>query len=170
MARKGDFAILEPQAKRLYAEGRTLREIAEILDVSETTLGNWKRNSKFPDRDLDEWDRGREQRRSNIQRLRDLFEREMAAAEVAPAGSISPQQIDALSKLSSMVQRWERLEREAIEQAQAENAAQVIDKPALFLETIEWIAGKLKDTDPAGLKVLADNFDGLVLQYKLENQ
>jgi len=46
MAAKGDRGHLEPQAIRLYAEGRTLTEIGGLLDVSVTTLSKWKAESQ----------------------------------------------------------------------------------------------------------------------------
>jgi hypothetical protein len=41
-----------------------------------------------------------------------------------------------------------------------------VDKPALFMESMEFIAGYLKGKDPEGLKVLAHNFDGIIEAFK----
>lgn len=41
-----------------------------------------------------------------------------------------------------------------------------VDRPALFLESLEFIAGFLKEKDPEGLKVIAKNFDGLIEAFK----
>ena len=71
---RSDRALLEPQAMRFYADGFALSDIAAQLDVSVTSLSRWKEESRRPGADMDEWDRGRAQKRSNIQRLRDLFE------------------------------------------------------------------------------------------------
>ena len=38
MAKKGDRAYLEPQAQRLYADGRSLSDISGLLGVSVTSL------------------------------------------------------------------------------------------------------------------------------------
>ena len=41
-----------------------------------------------------------------------------------------------------------------------------IDRPKIFLEDLEFMAGILKDIDPAGLKVLGKNFDTIVQRFK----
>ncbi|MHB9074650.1 MAG: hypothetical protein ACYC6G_14125 [Desulfobaccales bacterium] len=43
-----------------------------------------------------------------------------------------------------------------------------IDRPALFLEDLQFIATILKETDPEGLKVLAHNFDLIVDRFKAQ--
>ncbi len=165
MASKGDRASLEPEAIRLYADGHTLAAIGEQLEVSVTSLAKWKKGSKRPDCDQDEWDRARLQKRANIQRLKDLFERELAHVEAQPAGNISAPAMDALSKLGALVKRWDEVDRA---EAAASQVAPEIDRPAVFLENLQWIAGKLKESDPEGLKVLGSNFDTLINQFKAE--
>ena len=166
MGQKGDRASKEPLAQRLYADGMTLVDISAQLDISETTLRRWKSDTWMPDQDIDQWDRARQQKRGNIQRLKDLFERELKFVEDAKEGTISSASMDALSKLGSLVQRWDAVERAEIA---ANTPAEVeIDRPKLFLENLEWIARILKDTDPEGLKVLARNFDHLIIAFKAE--
>lgn len=41
-----------------------------------------------------------------------------------------------------------------------------IDRPKLFLEDLEFVAETLKEIDPAGLKVLGENFDTIVKRFK----
>jgi len=166
MAKKSQGGVLLPCARRMYSEGLHIAEISRRLQVSEQSLFKWKYQSKKPGKDVDEWDRARIQRFENIQRLRDLFEREMNAAEAKAAGTITSSQVDALAKLSSMVQRWETIEKDANLKHAVE--AREMDKPALFLEILEWIAKKLKQSDPQGLAILAKNFDLLAMDFKLE--
>jgi transcriptional regulator with XRE-family HTH domain len=111
MARKGDRAYLEPQAQRLYADGRTLSDIAGLLGVSVTSLARWKEESKVPSADMDEWDRARLQKRSNIQRLRDLFEDQLAHLEALRADERTAPMMDVLSKVGSLLERWDKIER-----------------------------------------------------------
>jgi len=165
MASKGDRAVLEPTAIRLYGDGHSLTEISRQLGVSVTSLAKWKKESHHPGRDLDEWDRVRKQKGSIIQRLKDRFEQELAYMEKQPAGTLSAPDIDALSKLGALVQRWEAVERD---EAAAGQVAPEIDRPAVFLENLQWLAARLKESDPEGLKVLGRNFDGLILQFKAE--
>lgn len=110
MAKKGDRAYLEPQAQRLYAEGYSLTDIASRLDVSVTSLAKWKEESKVPSADLDEWDRARLQKRSNIQRLRDLFENQLAHMEGLSARERTAPMMDTLAKMGSLLERWDKIE------------------------------------------------------------
>ena len=111
MAKKGDRAYLEPQAQRLYADGRSLSDISGLLGVSVTSLARWKEESKVPSGDLDEWDRARLQKRSNIQRLRDLFEDQLAHLEALRADERTAPMMDVLSKVGSLLERWDKIER-----------------------------------------------------------
>lgn len=168
MAAKGDRARLEPLAQRLYAEGQSLTALEVQLGVSRQTLSQWKADSKRPAEELDDWDRARAQKRSTIRRLSDLYDRELAAAEEAEAGTIGAATWDALYKLGAMVRKWQEIERADAAAALAAQAGPQVDRPALFLETLEWIARQLRGTDPEGLKVLARNFDHLVVTFKAE--
>jgi len=42
------------------------------------------------------------------------------------------------------------------------------DRPALFLEHLEWIIHKIQETDPEGFGVLARNMEFLTAKYKAE--
>lgn len=41
-----------------------------------------------------------------------------------------------------------------------------VDRPAIFMESMEFIAGYLKEHDPEGLKIIARNFDGIIGAFK----
>lgn len=167
MGAKGDRAAKEPLAIRLYADGKNLVDIGKQLDISDTTLRRWKSESQVPGEEIDGWDKARQQKRGNVQRLKDLFERELKFAEKSDAGSISSPSMDALSKLGALVQRWEVVERaEAMSQTEVKPD---IDRPVIFLEILEWLAKELKDLDPEGLKVIARNFDALIVRFKAEH-
>ncbi|BBO80181.1 hypothetical protein DSCO28_50530 [Desulfosarcina ovata subsp. sediminis] len=125
MAEKGDKARLYDVAMRMYREGSSLTEISETLEVSRQTLSQWKADSKRPSDEMDEWDRARSQKRNNVQRLRDLFDRELTALEEMKAGRIPPGNFDAISKLGALVMKWEQREKDIRKQAQAEAAAAV---------------------------------------------
>lgn len=172
MGAKGDRAAKEPLAMRMYADGASLTDIAEQLDISDTTLRRWKSEtirrwkseSQVPGDDIDGWDKARQQKRGNIQRLGDLFARELKFAEDAEAGSISSAAMDALSKLGALVQRWEAVERARAEAAKPGDPD--IDRPKIFLEDMEFVAEVLEEIDPEGLKILARNFDEIVRRFK----
>ncbi len=166
MASKGDRAKLEPLARLRYIETGNLTQVAEELDVSRVTLTTWKNNTLKPSEEFDEWDKAREQKRSNVERLRSLFDRELIHLEESQAGTLNPASMDGLTKLGTLVQRWEKMEEEA---RQRETAGAEFDRPAVFLENIEWLAKNLKELDPEGLKVLARNFDQLTIRFKAEH-
>ena len=109
MAKKGDRAVLEPAAMRLYAEGHNLSAIAERLGVSVTSLSRWKEASRKAGADADEWDRARSQKRGNVQRLRDLFEEQLRYLEDLPPGERTAPALDALAKLGSILERWDKI-------------------------------------------------------------
>lgn len=158
MAVKGDKARLYDVAFRMYtADNKSLAEIEAALGVSRQTLSLWKGDTRKPGDDLDEWDRAREQKRTNAQRLRALFDRELRALEEAPAGSLTTVGMDAVTKLGSLVHRWESMEK-----------TPSFDRPKVFLENVQFIAGWLRENDPEGLKVLAANIDALTVAFKVE--
>jgi len=111
MATKGDRAALEPQALRLYVDGCNLSEISRQLEVSDTTLRRWKSESAVPGDEVDGWDRGRQQKRGNIQRLKDLFERQLEYVEGLAPEEVTAPMMDTLSKLGALVERWDKIEK-----------------------------------------------------------
>lgn len=111
MAGKGSRATLEPIAKRLYMEGSNLSEISKELDVSITTLSRWKTDTQVPGNDQDEWERARLQKRGNIQRLRDLFEDQLAHLEGLSARQRTAPMMDTLAKMGALLERWDKMER-----------------------------------------------------------
>ncbi len=130
MAAKGDKARLYDMAVRMYtADGKSLTEIEAALGVSRQTLSAWKGDTRKPGETLDEWDRAKAQKRENIRRLKDLFERELRHVEEQPQGSLTAASMDALSKLGSLVQRWEAVERAAALAGQDDPAAAETSRP-----------------------------------------
>lgn len=129
MGAKGDRAAKEPIASKLYADGMTLTGISEQLDISDTTLRRWKEESRVPGDKLDGWDKGRQQKRGNIQRLKDLFERQLEYVEGLQPSEVSASMMDTLSKLGALVERWDKVESE-IRRKVLEEAADAIEETA----------------------------------------
>jgi len=136
VAKKGDRAYLEPQAQRLYAEGYSLSDISARLDVSVTSLARWKEESKVPSADLDEWDRARLQKRSNIQRLRDLFEDQLTHLETLSARERTAPMMDTLAKMGALLERWDKMEKAS---RVADEVEQVVKKAGLTDDTVDRI-------------------------------
>lgn len=129
MAEKGDKARYYDLAFRMFAEDKSLTEISKTIPVSRQTLSVWKADTKRPGDDMDAWDRARRQKRNNVQRLRDLFDRELTALEEKPAGSLSSTIVDAIAKLGALVMKWEQREEE-IKKAERDRAARAVEAEA----------------------------------------
>ncbi len=136
MANKGDKALLAPQAQRLYAEGHTLSSISEQLGVSVTSLSRWKDATKSPGQPMDEWDRARSQKSSNIQRLRDLFEEQLEWIEELHPSKRNSKLMDTLSKLGSLLERWDKMEKA---QRVANDVEKVVKKAGITSATADEI-------------------------------
>jgi len=159
MAEKGARTQLEPVARQMYIDGRSLTAIEEALGVSRQTLSAWKGQTRKPSEEFDEWDKARERKASFAIRMEALLERELTFAEGREAGAIEGCTLDNLSKLGALVVRFREVEGQKGR----------IDKPALFLEYMEFIIGYLKENSPEGLKILAKNFDGLIEAFKAKH-
>jgi transcriptional regulator with XRE-family HTH domain len=156
MAEKGARTQLEAVARQRYVDGKSLTEIEAELGVSRQTLSTWKGQTRKPNEDKDEWDKARERKSSFGIRMEALLERELTFAEGREAGAIDGGILDNLSKLGALVVRFKEIEAQKGK----------VDKPAMFMEDMEFVAGYLKEKDPEGLKVLAKNFDGLIEAFK----
>lgn len=156
MAEKGAREKFYDIAFRMYVEGKNLTEIEASLGVSRQTLSAWKADSKRPQDDVDEWDRARQQKRDNVTRLRDLFDRELSALENSAAGSLNNVNLDAITKLGTLVQRWEQMGR-------ADELKSAAAKSALFLEFLrDLIAYAQKSNAMTLADAIEDNFDDIV--------
>jgi hypothetical protein len=129
MAVKGDRARLYDVAMRMYTDGASLTDIEATLGVSRQTLSAWKADTRRPGDDQDLWDKGRAQKIDGVQRILNLYYRELGALEEQPAGSLSSTQVDAISKLGALVMKWEQRE-EKIRKQTLESAADVVEKTA----------------------------------------
>ncbi len=136
MAEKGAKARLAPQAQRLYADGHSLADISAMLDVSVTSLARWKAETRRPSADMDEWDRARAQKRSNIQRLRDLFEDQLTHMEGLTAMERTPPMMDTLSKMGALLERWDKMEKA---QRVADEVTERMKRAGLTDETVDSI-------------------------------
>lgn len=136
MASKGAKSALEPQAQRLYADGHTLSSISDQLGVSVTSLTRWKNDTTDPGTGQDAWDRARSQKRGNIQRLRDLFEEQLSWVEDLHPSDRNSKLMDTLSKLGSLLERWDKLEKA---QRVADEVVKVVKKAGVEAETAEEI-------------------------------
>ena len=169
MGKKGDKAKKEGSAIELYSQGMTLEMIAKSIGSSVTSLSRWKKDSKHPDKDLDEWDLARQGYQSFTKQIRELNKEDFAHIKSLHPSKRTSADYTKLSISSSLVRTWINIEKEEVAKQLQETAAPDFDKPAMFLANLEWMAAKLKDIDPEGLKVLGRNIDMLVIQFKTEH-
>lgn len=140
MASKGDRAVLEPQAIRLYGEGHNLSSISSQLGVSVTSLSNWKTDSQKPGQTMDEWDRARSQKLGNIQRLRDLFEGQLAYLEELHPSERTAPMMDVLSKTGALLERWDKIEKA---QRVAEEVVKEVKKAGMSDDLVDDIKNRI---------------------------
>lgn len=158
MAEKGARITLEPVARQMYVEGKSLSDIEAALGVSRQSLSDWKGRTRVPGEEKDEWDKARERKASFGLRMEALLERELTYAEERQAGAVEGGTLDNLSKLGALVVKFKTIE--------ATGAG--YDKGKVFLENMQWIVSWLRENDPEGLKALAADFDAMTMQFKGE--
>jgi transcriptional regulator with XRE-family HTH domain len=144
---------LKDRARELYVfDGLTLDQVAKETGIPESTVKRWSAEDGWAD-----------ERREHKATLQDIRRNtlQLRKAFVAKAmGSLDPQDVYAAVRLEALAQRGAKKEEQV---AQAE-----IDRPKVFLENLQWIAGWLKENDPDGLKVLAVNIDAMTEAFKAE--
>jgi hypothetical protein len=157
MAEKGARTQLEPVARQMFIDGKSLTDIEAALDVSRQTLAAWKGSTKKPSEEFDEWDKARARKASFGLRMEALLERELTFAEDKQPGAIDGGTLDNLSKLGALVVKFRSTDNGA-----------TYDKAKVFLENLQWIVAWVRGNDPEGLKVLAADFDAMTMQFKTE--
>ena len=158
MAEKGARAQLEPVARQMYVEGRSLTAIAETLDVSRNTLTDWKARTKAPSDDRDEWDKAREVKRGFEHRLEAIRESIMGEIEETTLISIknvSPALFDSLSKVDALLDRNRKSAREATD-------AIARQRGEMFLQFIKDLIEYGGKHAPEVTTAMQDNFDDLI--------
>jgi hypothetical protein len=154
---KGARVQLEPVARQMFVDGKSLTAIEAEIGVSRQTLATWKGQTKKPNEEFDEWDKAKTRKANFGIRMEALLERELTFAEERQPGAIDGGSLDNLSKLGSLVVKFRTTEGGA-----------GYDKAKVFLENLQWIIDWLKDNDPEGLKTLAADFDAMTMKFKTE--
>lgn len=156
MASKGDKERLYDVAFLMYTQdGKSLTDIEQAIGVSRQTLSRWKNDTLTPGERLDEWDKTREQKRSYVQRLRAVLDKELGYMEGLPPGQIPPALADGITKIGLLSQKLETAEREAQLKSAAMRSAMFLD---FVRDVIEFFAGH----EPVVVQHIEDNFDDLI--------
>jgi len=144
---------LREEAEDLYSiEGLTYDDVAGKTGIAVQTLKKWGGAEGWQERKR-EYRESLKSIRTNMTRLRQRL-----AAQAAT--SLDPQDIYALV----------RLQNAAAKDGRKTETAGTADRPRIFLENLEFVAGVLKDRDPEGLKILGKNFDLLIAEFKRNHE
>ena len=140
MAEKGARAQLEPVARQMFIDGKSLTAIEELLGVSRQTLTTWKGQTKKPSEEFDEWDKARTRKANFGIRMEALLERELTFAEDRQPGALAGTSLDNLTKLGSLVVKF-RLEeaRKKIIGEAADRAEETAKQEGVTEETLKKI-------------------------------
>lgn len=153
MAEKGARAELETLVRQTYIDTGNLTLAAETHGVSRQTATDWKRRAG------DEWDKARERKSTFGLRMEALLDRELTYAEERQPGAVEGGTLDNLSKLGALVVKFKAVESQG---------GATYDRAKVFLENLQWIVAWMKNNDPSGLPILADNIEQLAADFKLE--
>ncbi len=149
--------------------GQNVSETGRILardhgyPISRQSLQEWKKKYGWAERAARE-DAARDERRdaaSDDSLLTVLLTQKKKYEnyfETLPLGSVDNQAIYAYNNILKTLLDI----RERTDAGRSVN----IDRPKLFLEDLEFVAGYLRANDPEGLKIIAKNLDGIVRQFK----
>lgn len=139
---------LREEAAGLYIEGgMTYEAVAAETGVSKTQIVRWASEG--------EWRARRAEYRAALSGIqRDTVHLRQSLVKKAME-SLDPQDIYALTRLESLAVR-----------NRPERAEAPVDRPAMFLESLQFIAETLKEIDPEALRVLGRHFDTLVNKFK----
>lgn len=145
MAVKGDRERLEPVAKMLFCDGKSLTALEEILGVSRQTLADWK--------EWGAWDKAKAAKdtyEAQLLTARDTIMEQITAAPLQ-AGSY----LDALAKIEAILDRRQKAAREAAD-------AIARQKGEMFLALVKDLIEYGRGNAPELLAALEGNFDELV--------
>lgn len=139
------------RAEEMYVlDGWTYQQIADELKVNKDTVRVWSAKGQWIER-RQEYRQARSEARRDLVRLR----RDMLSHALS---TLDPRVVGAAVRVETVARQEDK--------PKAGIPASPTDRPRFFMETLEFIAGALKDADPEGLKVLARNFDLLVEKFK----
>jgi hypothetical protein len=130
-------------ARRMFLEGKTAKEIAQILPISEKTVGEW---AAFGD-----WKGDRKKARSQFQSdeetVKTLMRKFLAELSDKPMSQVSPADLDMLAKLTSTLR--------SIQSMLDPKAATLL----VMRKFLEFVASKDKELHQGLLEILPEFFE-----------
>jgi hypothetical protein len=152
-----------PIAEELYVVGGLSYEaIAAHLGEdgpSVNSLSNWAQDGEWKRLRM-EWVKGQADLKQDSLRLKQKLVKR--ALDILGEEKSGPQELYAATAIAARLGQ-----KETMIKASA-GPEQDLDRPALFLEDLEFIANILNEIDPEGLKVLARNFETIIARGKAQ--
>lgn len=137
------FSLYGEDARKLFKEGKTFKQIAQLLPVSEkrlgewAVLGDWKEDRK----------KARQQFQSDEETVKALMRKFLAELSNKPTCQVTPADLDMLSKLSSTLR--------SIQSMLDPKAATLM----VMRKFVEFMAGKDKELHQSILEILPEFFE-----------
>jgi transposase-like protein len=147
------------RAEHLYCVvGRTFDQVAEATGIAASTLKRWS--------ELYGWQERKEKIRKSLRIIEmNKIEMRVKAAEKC-IEDLAPQNVYAFAALETLAQKEARVAEDGRRKIEDGGKIGEVDRPALFIEDLKFIAEVLKEVNPEGLKVLAGSFDEIVSRFK----
>lgn len=146
MAAKGDRERLEPVARQLYVDGRSLTAIEEILGVSRQSLTEWKQ--------WGDWDKAKAAKDNFEADLLETRDTMMQRVKEAPSQAVT--YMDTVTKIDALLRHRAREAREAAD-------AIAKQKGEMFLAVIRDLIDYARENgNDELLNALQDNFDEIM--------
>lgn len=156
MAEKGDKAKLKSVARMMFVhESKSRTEIADTLSVSRQTLSTWEKEDTAPDAKISEWEEAKQDRGKMGDRFMALLDRETKFFEGRMPGASDQAQVNVISSLGSLVQRFKAAEHQEVMKSGEYKAA-------MFLEFLRDLISFFGKQDPSVVQVIEENFDDLI--------
>jgi transposase-like protein len=150
MAEQYDFATRDLCRQCYIYRGQTYEEIAEKTGVSPSQLKRWGKDEHWKEQ-RDEYVNSKS---NNLTRLMNVRENILKTLEAEVNPNTVHQLLGGYRQASSIID------------AQLTPGGGEVDRPAIFLQDLRFIAEELARIDPKGLAVIDKNFDALIEAFK----
>jgi hypothetical protein len=130
-------------ARRVFIEGKTAKEIAQILPISDKTVGEWAVLGDWKD----DRKKARSQFSSDEETVKTLMRKFLAELSNKPMSQVRPADVDMLAKLTSTLR--------SIQSMLDPKAATLL----VMRKFLEFVAGKDKELHQSLLEIIPEFFE-----------
>jgi hypothetical protein len=154
---EGREDVDERMAEAMYVlDGMSIRQVHEATKTPLRTVQRWSCKGAWVEK---------RKRRQEI--LREINNKKLLLQK-----ELIQKALDTLDpKAANAAYKWIVEERRASGRGSGDGAkAMEIDRPALFLEHLQFVAETLKERDPEALKAIARNYDAIIARFKEQQE